>query len=347
LEIVMSTLTGLISSGGGGGDAIEQATNNQVLEINKEYWVIPEITVLNFPSKVGISAGAVISFYPSSGTDTGFTLESPDGDIFWNNVLYGAGAGTAASVAIAFTDKITFYWSGFAWLTLPITGTMNTLTNNAYSQLFTSSGSFTVPTDNNLIVTVVGGGGAGGRLNWHGGAGGGGGGSIVFHEMSLITAGTVVTVTVGGGGGATGGTGGAGGTSSFGSYLIANGGGGGSSITSVGAGGTFSGSETITNGVNGGNGGRGESVSHDPPSTFYNDQANGQSVTSVAGTFAGGAFGGRHYYDGYEVGHWGGGGAAGYGGYGYGGRGSSYPNTGSGSGGNGVVLITWGPKGWS
>lgn len=106
-------------------------------------------------------------------------------------------------------------------------------------QVFTSSGSFTVPSGVTKLEVEVrgGGGGAGGSTTFPGQGGCGGGyGQGVF----TVTAGSTHTVTVGaGGGGSATGTGIAGGTSSFGTLISATGGGGGTANGSAGcAGGT-------------------------------------------------------------------------------------------------------------
>jgi len=103
-------------------------------------------------------------------------------------------------------------------------------------QVFTSSGTFTVPSGVTAVkVTVVGGGGSGAGTSGanQAGAGGGGGGMGVAYVTGL-TPGGAVTVTVGAGATGTTGAGSAGGTSSFGAYCTATGGGGGSKITSYG-----------------------------------------------------------------------------------------------------------------
>lgn len=94
-------------------------------------------------------------------------------------------------------------------------------------QVFTSSGTFTVPAGVTKVkVTVVGGGGGGSSYGGYGGAGGGG---TAIRIISGLTPGGTVSVTVGGGGagGNTAGSAGAtGGTSSFGAFCSATGGAG-------------------------------------------------------------------------------------------------------------------------
>jgi hypothetical protein len=111
-------------------------------------------------------------------------------------------------------------------------------------QVFTSNGTFTVPTGITTVkVTVVGGGGGGGAGQCAPGGAGGGGGTAIEYITGLTPGGTV-TVTVGaagtsGGSFSTGQPGGAGGTSSFGAFCSATGGGGGAGGSSgTGTGGT-------------------------------------------------------------------------------------------------------------
>jgi hypothetical protein len=114
-------------------------------------------------------------------------------------------------------------------------------------QVFTSSGTFTVPTGITKVkVTVVGGGG-GGFVQAQGENAdvqiGGNAGGCAIEIISGLTPGGTVSVTVGGGGAGTNngqfGTptpGGTGGTSSFGAFCSATGGGGGASGNGAGIG---------------------------------------------------------------------------------------------------------------
>lgn len=106
-----------------------------------------------------------------------------------------------------------------------------------FSQVFTSSGTFTIPTGvTGIYVEVIGGGGGGGGNNgWDNDAGGGGGASYTRQWYSGLTAGNTLTITVGAAGtaGTITGAGGAGGASSVASgtqtvvTCNSNGGGGG------------------------------------------------------------------------------------------------------------------------
>jgi len=103
-------------------------------------------------------------------------------------------------------------------------------------QVFSSSGTFTLPAGiTSVDVEVIGGGGGTGGTNAAGYASGaGGGGGYSRKRISGLTPGDTVTVTVGAGGtdGAAGSAGGNGGTSSFGSYSSASGGNGGAAQSS-------------------------------------------------------------------------------------------------------------------
>jgi len=131
--------------------------------------------------------------------------------------------------------------SGGNTVTLPSSG------GSSGFQVFTSSGTFTVPEGvTQIIVEVVGGGGGGGAgsgyENYAGGGGGGGYGKGYFSVLS----GETYSVVVGSGGigavytsGYTAGA--AGGSSSFGSLISATGGaGGGAALNANGLGGTSS-----------------------------------------------------------------------------------------------------------
>ena len=164
-------------------------------------------------------------------------------------------------------------------------------------QIFTSNGTFTVPsTVNKVDVLVVGGGGSAGReanfnLTY---AGGGGAGGLVFEEDYTVTPSSTIDIVIGAGGAekTSSGSGNDGSNSSFGT-LIALGGGGG-------AGGDGS-------GRNGGSGGGGAS-------TFSGDKNPGSGLQPAS---ASGGFGN----DGATGTGGGGGGAGGQGSGGTGGVG--------------------------
>lgn len=188
-------------------------------------------------------------------------------------------------------------------------------------QVFTSSGTFTVPSGITAVkVTVVGGGGGGGASSGgcSSGAGGGGGGAgTSIRYVTGLTPGGTVSVTVGAAGTAGAGAGGAGGASSFGAFATGNGGSGGGTgfaggTGAAGANGTASGGDINLTGYR--------------PS--INSRAGGQAyflsqaADGVAGIAQAGVAGG---------------------GYGSGGTGSS-SNAGTfngGAGAPGIVVVEW------
>jgi hypothetical protein len=149
-----------------------------------------------------------------------------------NNVLLGNGTSALQAVAPSTNGNI-LTSNGTTWVS------SSPPTVGGFGQLFTSSGTFTVPTAvTGVKITLSGGGGAGGGgiAGGDAGAGGGGSGFSIGYITGLTPAGTI-SVTVGAGGTATTFTGGTGGTSTF-STITATGGTGGTNAGSGGAGGT-------------------------------------------------------------------------------------------------------------
>jgi hypothetical protein len=115
---------------------------------------------------------------------------------------------------------------GLTWAAAP--GASSYIGKNV--QVFTSTGTFTVPTSvTALKVTVIGGGGAGEKVTaTNKKARGGGAGGCAIEWLTSLTPGASIAVTIGAGGTAGGdATAGDGGTSSFASYCSATGGQGG------------------------------------------------------------------------------------------------------------------------
>ena len=172
------------------------------------------------------------------------------------------------------------------------------LTINPTTNIYTSSGSFTLAAPQSVKVYVIGGGGGGGSTSQgsSGGAGGGGGG-MAYKLFSNLAAGTY-NYTVGGKGASntagSSGAGGAGGTSSFSGTGIttvqATGGGGGTAWVSTsqagtgGAGGVGSGGDVNGTGGAGGNG----IAESNPGTTVYNGNDGSNGTNGGAGGGGGG-----------------------------------------------------------
>jgi len=263
------------------------------------------------------SANLPTSAVTSAVAGTAISVSGATGAVTINNTgVTSAVAGTGISVSGA---------TGAVTITNQITG--------ARGQVFTSSGTFTIPSGVSAVkVTVLGGGGGGGGAasNPCGAtAAGGGGGAVAIQYFTGLTSGNTLSVAVGGagaGGPAISGSGGTGGTSSVSS--------GTQTITTVQATGGVG--VANSNGT-GGNGG-----------TFSGAVigVNGQKGFSPTGTAAGA--GGATGF-GFGIGGLGGiaspltAGGAGFG-YGAGGGGSTNLNNGSpagGAGGAGIVIVEW------
>lgn len=159
------------------------------------------------------------------------------------------------------------------------------------AQVFTSSGTFTIPSGVTKVkVTVVGGGGgSAGSVSGNTGSGGGGGGTAI-KWLSSLTPGNTLSVTVGGGGSAGSnapGNGGAGGNSSVSSgtqtisTITGNGGGAGLAGGTPANGGTASGGDLNIQG-------EGQEFGRGGASMFSTTVTRGQSGSAVAGQIYGG-----------------------------------------------------------
>lgn len=151
-------------------------------------------------------------------------------------------------------------------------------------QVFTASGTFTVPDGVTRVkVTVIGGGGGGGSTGTGGAlsSSGGGGGGVAIKYITGLTPGETIAVTVGAGGAANT----SGGTSSFGAFCSATGGtGGATNTTSSRAGGTATGGDIN---IPGGPSGVGGSAS-----VTFNTGYGTATANAAAGGGGGGAGGG-------------------------------------------------------
>jgi len=252
-----------------------------------------------------------------------------------NTGVTSAVAGTGIGVSGA-TGAVTFTNSGVTSIVagsgITVSGATGAVTVNASagginSQVFTSSGTFTIPSGvTKLKMTIVGGGGAGSTATaasgGYEGAGGGGGG-LAIKYLTGLTPGNTLTVTVGA----------AAGTSSVAS--------GTQSITTVSATGGANGvTAAVGNGGNGGTGSNGD--------LNMTGGAGGQNYLAVSRGGGSGQFINSAGSGGASAGGWGYGGDAGTSAtagtagraYGGGGGGGNF-NTAGGAGAAGVVLIEW------
>ena len=244
-----------------------------------------------------VVAGTGISV--TSSTTTGAATATVN-----NTGVTSVAAGTGISVSAstgASTITNTGVTSIVAGTGISISGSTGgvTITNTASAgiagiggQLFTSNGTFTIPTGVTLLkVTVVGGGGGSGAGGAYVGGGGGGGGGAAIKYLAGVTAGNTLAVTIGSGG--TGGAypgnnGGTGGTSQVAS--------GTQTITTISAtGGAFGTRDGFVNsggiggvGSNGtinlyGNGGEGGTRTNWCCSVYYYGGAGGASTLGGGG----------------------------------------------------------------
>jgi len=242
-----------------------------------------------------------------------------------NNVLLGNGTSALQVVAPSTTGNV-LTSNGTTWQS-------SAPPANAYvggrGQIFSSSGTFTVPAGITAVkVTVVGAGGNGGASGtgaFGAGGGGGGGGAAIKYVTGLTPSGTVA-VTVGTPGS---------GTSSFGAFASATGG----AVGAVGGSGTFGaggagGAGTTGDlGAAGNAGGAGYTPGGCPASIYSGAGSAGAMPALSYGQGAGAAVTNNLA----TVGN------AGYG-YGAGGSGGAQAGTGSAAGGagtNGIVIVEY------
>jgi hypothetical protein len=249
-----------------------------------------------------------------------------------NIVLQGA---TSGSTTLTPTDAVT------VTLTLPTTSGTLALAGSGglpgvLGQVFTSSGTFTIPTGvTALKVTVVGGGGGGNSSNGAKdgcnnpvqvyGTGGGSSG-VAISYLTGLTSGNTLAVTIGGGGGN---------SANGGSSTVAS---GSQSISTITGGGGSHGNSS-TNSVSGGSGGSASGgtinltgqYGQGSLSTYYFSGTGGSNMFGMGGVTTSSTF--NNF-----------GGSSGTG-YGAGGSGSAN-NTGGGSnsggsGTSGIVIFEW------
>lgn len=318
------------------------------------------------PAK-GAFSGVIIvgktGSYPTSVTD-GTRYYKGSG----NNT---AANGTSSATVGGFTQGTTYYFRAFAYAVknnaewvCSSSKTATATTKPQGQQIFTESGTFTVPANvTSIDIFCVGGGGSGGHSNSTSSqgnktnAGGGGAGYTATKKGHAVSAGQTFAVTIGAGGPHTSGSSSVGGTTSFGSVLSATGGNGGQ-------GGKVSGSVKGGDGGSGGGGagGSGSYATYAKGGSDGSDGVTGKSGTPGKGqgttTRAFGESGGTLYAGGgggHNTSSSGGGGAGGDGGGGAartngtantggGGGASGYSGSSvkSGAGGSGICIVRWG-----
>ncbi len=336
-------------------------------------WVDPDDSYLQ-DVKVAQWSGTIvrkkIGSYPTSPTDGELVVDSKVKNRYSVNGFVDSGL----------SKGITYYYRLFPYNEKGIFNTNNVKTNklsgapltyNTYTQVFTTSGTYTIPPGvKELDVFLVGGGGGGARGSSVSLSGGGGGGGYtkVYKRATTgyrtgnaisVTPGDVCTIVVGSGGSGAarvdgtgikrGETGGASSITIKGKVYQALGGSGGSG--EGGAGGSGGGGGTRSRdygaGLGGSNGENGTSTLHRNGGSGQGHSTREWGETSGR-LYAGGGGGGGYNSSG-------GNGGAGGGGNGRnstreatngtnslgGGGGGSYSNTTPGNGGSGKVIIRW------
>jgi hypothetical protein len=187
------------------------------------------------------TAANIISALSGSVDGSNFTFSIVNLDAFDVTVATAAGVTLVGNMVIN-DGSATFRVRRLSASTISVTRLAHSGLNGVVDfQSFTSSGTYTKPSNLKYIkVTVVGGGGSGGGAQSSNTSGGGGGGGASFKYISAseLTATTTVTVGAGGAAVAAGDTTGlTGGTSSFASFCSATGGIGGTAGSRAKAGG--------------------------------------------------------------------------------------------------------------
>lgn len=205
-----------------------------------------------------------------------------------NAVLLGNGTSAIQTVAPGSSGSV-LTSNGTTWTAVASSVGVN-------GQVFTSSGTFTIPSGTTRVkVTVVGGGGGGcdgGGFGQNGWRGGGGGGGAAIKYLTGLTPGNTLAVTIGAGGTSSSAPGGDGGNSTVAS--------GTETITTITGGGGPGGVISFGSFTPGGSGSNGDlnikgsgSYSSGSPEMGGSSILGGGSADGAVGTAsAGGAYGG-------------------------------------------------------
>ena len=262
----LASVTGTLGATNGGTGLASPGTSGNFLQSNGTGWTSASTLGVANGGTNGSATPTAGAVAYGTGTAYGFTSAGTSGQVLQSN-------GTSAP----------------SWTSVGLSG----LTG---MQVFTSSGTFTIPTGKTVVkVTVVGAGGGSGGGGSTGASGGGGGGATAITYLTSLTPGNTITVTVGtgGAGGTSGGAGSAGGSSSISSgtqtisTVTANGGSGSNGGTSVGAAGGSASGGTLN--LSGGAGTYGFLYNG---SGINNNQGPGFGGTSTASpTYGGGGNG--------------------------------------------------------
>lgn len=248
------------------------------------------------------------------------------------DLIYGGASGVGTRLANGSIGNVLTSGGGTA---APTWNTAPTL----QKQVFTGSGTFTIPTGTLSTTvfkfTVVGGGGGGGGANTTAnrpGANGGGSGATAIRWLSGLTVGNTITITVGagvsGGSSGTNGTAGNSSTLTSGTQTITTvtGGGGGAGATS-GSNQAMAGGGTATNGDINVSGGFGMLADTLGTGTQLTSGGCG-GASSMGGGGAGGGSGGNNSGSNANA-------------YGSGGGGGSGVGSPGGNGAAGIIIVEW------
>ena len=301
----------------------------------------------------------------------GYPTSPTDGSVFYDS---NDATPVSTFTKSGFTDGTLYYLRAFAYTYKNATRLYTTTTSGAQTsgtplqvqgqQIFTNSGTFTVPAGVTAIDVFLVGGGAGSGTDFNTGFAGGGGGKTTTRKALSVTPGASASVLIGAGGV---GANGSNTTFTIGSTtLTANGGSignrgaGGAGGSGGGAGGQYQ-IVAGNGGSDGSNGDASKPYNNGTQAFTYEGGAGQGSTTRAFGesgnTLYAGGGGGAWSPTGYP-------GARGFGGTGGGGNGQEsgsttnvatggtantgggagayYNNSSSGSGGSGIVIVRWG-----